>query len=51
MPMIPVTLPDGDSIWLTSGGQNELIKALLEEFCPRYTPGGQIIYIGDAEKS
>jgi adenine-specific DNA-methyltransferase len=48
MPMIPVILPDGDKLMLSSGGQNELIKKIIEEFCPRYTPGGKLIYIGDA---
>jgi adenine-specific DNA-methyltransferase len=48
MPMIPVTLLGGDRILLSSGGQNELIKRIIEEFCPRFTPGGKIIYIGDA---
>ena len=48
MPMIPVTLPDGEKILLSSGGQNELIKSIVEDFCPRYTPGGRLIYIGDA---
>jgi adenine-specific DNA-methyltransferase len=48
MPMIPVTLPGGESILLSSGGQNELIKQIIEEFCPRFTPGGKVVYIGDA---
>ncbi|MCC6147870.1 MAG: Eco57I restriction-modification methylase domain-containing protein [Anaerolineaceae bacterium] len=48
MPMIPITLPDGEKLMLSSGGQNELIKKIVEEFCPRYTPGGKLIYIGDA---
>ena len=48
MPMIPVNLPNGEKLLLSSGGQNELIKQVIEEFCPRYTPGGNIIYIGDA---
>jgi adenine-specific DNA-methyltransferase len=48
MTMMPVTLPDGGTILLSSGGQNELIKKIVEEFCPRFTPGGKIIYIGDA---
>jgi adenine-specific DNA-methyltransferase len=50
LPMIPVTLPGGDKIMLSKGGQNELIKSVIEEFCPRFTPGGQVIYIGDAGK-
>jgi adenine-specific DNA-methyltransferase len=48
LPFIPVTLPDGRSIQLSSGGQNELIKSVVEQFCPRFTPGGIVLYIGDA---
>jgi adenine-specific DNA-methyltransferase len=48
MSLIPVTLPNGEKIMLSSGGQNELIKDVIENFCPRYTPGGKVIYIGDA---
>ena len=48
MPMIPVTLPGGERILLSSGGQNDLIKKIVEDFCPRFTAGGQIVYIGDA---
>ncbi|MDY7021552.1 MAG: BsuBI/PstI family type II restriction endonuclease [Cyanobacteriota bacterium] len=48
LPQIPVTLPDGRSIQLSSGGQNNLIKEILENFCPRFTPGGIILYVGDA---
>jgi adenine-specific DNA-methyltransferase len=48
MSMIPVTLPGGENLMLTSGGQNELIKHIVEEFCPRFTPGGKVVYIGDA---
>lgn len=45
---IPVRLPDGTSIALSSGGQNPLLKRVIEEFCPRFTPGGSVIYVGDA---
>lgn len=48
IPMIPVALPDGNNLFLSSGGQNTLIKKIVEEFCPRFTPGGKIVYIGDA---
>jgi len=48
MPMIPVSLPDGSELLLSSGGQNSLIKDIIEKFCPRYTPGGAIVYVGDA---
>ncbi len=26
-----------------------LIKTVVEEFCPRFVPGGTVVYIGDAE--
>lgn len=46
--MIPVTLPDGRVVKITSGGQNELIKTIVEDFCPRFTKGGEVLYLGDA---
>ncbi|MCL2667414.1 MAG: restriction endonuclease [Micrococcales bacterium] len=45
---IPLTLPDGAGIALSPGGQNVLLKAMVEEFCPRFTPGGRVLYIGGA---
>src|ERR1700730_14511891 len=45
---IPVTLPDGSEVTLTPGGQNILIKQMLEGFCTRFTPCGTVIYVGDA---
>ena len=48
--LIPVTLLDGTEVELTPGGQNVLLKLIVEEFCARWTPGGQILYIGDAGK-
>jgi type II restriction enzyme len=48
MALIAVTLPDGQEIGLTPGGQNLLIAKILEDFCPRYTPGGSVLYLGDA---
>jgi len=45
---IPVTLPGGDAVTLTPGGQNQLLKLAIEEFCPRFTPGGHVLYVGDA---
>ncbi|MGV0024022.1 BsuBI/PstI family type II restriction endonuclease [Phormidesmis priestleyi] len=46
--LIPVNLPNGQAIQLSSGGQNLLIKDILEKFCPRFTPGGIVLYVGDA---
>ncbi len=49
MARVPVTLPDGKQVALSPGGQNPLIKAIIEEFCERFAPGGVVVYIGDTE--
>lgn len=46
---VPVTLPDGKTVALSPGGQNPLIKAIIEDFCPHFVPGGLVAYIGDTE--
>jgi hypothetical protein len=46
---VPVTLPDGSHVALSPGGQNPLIKSIVEVFCPAFAPGGYIVYIGDTE--
>jgi hypothetical protein len=46
---VPVTLPDGSKVALSPGGQNPLIKGIIEQFCPAFAPGGVVIYIGDTE--
>jgi hypothetical protein len=46
---VPVTLHDGSKVALSPGGQNPLIKAIIEQFCPAFAPGGVVIYIGDTE--
>ncbi len=46
---IPVQLPTGRSITISPGGQDPLIKTVIEEFCPRFVPGSTVVYIGDAE--
>ena len=51
MEMIPVTLPDGTELSLTPGGQNDLVKEIIEGFAPRFVPGGHVIYVGDAGAS
>lgn len=51
MNKVPVELPDGTGVTLSAGGQNVLIKDMVEEFCPRYAPGGQVLYIDDTDHS
>ena len=48
MTLIPVTLPNGEELKLTAGGQNELIKYIIEDLCSRYLPGGVVVYMDDA---
>ncbi|MFQ5745073.1 MAG: BsuBI/PstI family type II restriction endonuclease [Acidobacteriota bacterium] len=50
MEWLPLTLAPGKKILLSPGGQNVLIKQVIEEFCPRFTPGGKPVYVGDTEK-
>ncbi len=47
MQMIPVQFMEGGSIELTPGAHNELIKAVIEDFAPRFTPEGRVVYVGD----
>jgi hypothetical protein len=46
---VPVKLPSGNIIALSPGGQNPLIKAIIEQFCPRFAPGASVVYVGDTE--
>lgn len=50
MKRLPVTLPGGQAITLSAGGQNVLITEIIENFCAYFTPGGRILYIGDADE-
>lgn len=49
MNRIPITLPNGKPFNLSPGGQNILIKKMIEEFCPQFTPGAEVLYVGDAD--
>ncbi len=46
---VPVTLPDGSQVALSPGGQNPLIKAIIERICSAFAAGGVVLYIGDTE--
>ncbi len=48
MDRIPLTLPNGAEFTLSPGGQNVLLKSMVEDFCALYTPGGEVLYVGDA---
>jgi len=47
MRLIPVRLPSDTRIELSPGGQNPLIQAIIEQFCSRFTPDAQVLYVGD----
>lgn len=47
---IPVKLPGGMEFTLGGGGQNVLIKQMIDDFCAYFIPGGDVLYIGDADE-
>jgi len=50
MRRIPVILAPGKKVKLSAGSQNVLVKKVLDDFCPLFTPGGRICYVGDTRK-
>jgi adenine-specific DNA-methyltransferase len=49
MARIPLRIQGNKEVTLSPGGQNELIAEIVEQFCPRFTPGAVPLYIGDAD--
>ncbi|MCJ7533465.1 MAG: hypothetical protein MUO64_20880 [Anaerolineales bacterium] len=49
MRRLPVKLANGQEIRLSPGGQNVLVKKIIDDFCPLFTPGGHVIYVGDTQ--
>ena len=50
MSLIPIRLPSGENITFSPGKHNQLQKAIIEEFLPRYGYGCEVLYVGDAAK-
>jgi type II restriction enzyme len=44
---VSVVVAPGHEVKLSPGAHNDLFKAIIEEFCPRFTPGGRVLYVGD----
>ncbi len=44
---IPLQIAEGKKITLSPGEHSELIRAIIEEFGPRFAPGSVLIYAGD----
>ena len=47
---VPITLPDGQELRLSPGKHNEVQKAIVEDFAPRFAPGSELLYMGDTAK-
>lgn len=44
---VPVRIALGQVISLSPGEHSELMKAIIEEFAPRFAPGSALVYAGD----
>lgn len=44
---IPVEIAPGKKVTLSPGEHSELIRAVIEEFAPRFAPGSALVYAGD----
>lgn len=49
MQKVPVTLPGGIALRLSPGPHNDLQKAIIEEFLPRFSHGAHVLYVGDTD--
>ena len=48
--MVPLRATPGTEVLLSPGKHSAPIKALCEEFGPRFVPGGELVYAGDTGK-
>ena len=44
---LPVEIAPGQQITLSPGEHSELIRAIIEDFAPRFAPGSVLVYVGD----
>lgn len=44
---IPVRIASDHTLSLSAGEHNELLRAIIEEFAPRFAPASHLIYMGD----
>ena len=47
-PKVPLRLPGGIEVGLAGGAHNDLQRAIVTEFLPRFAPNAQVLYIGDS---
>jgi type II restriction enzyme len=48
--LIPVKLSNGKIIKLSAGKHNEVQRAIIQMFAPRFSKGAEILYLGDTTK-
>jgi len=48
LPKESMRLPNGNRLELSAGGQNSLIKSVVEEFIPRFVRQASLLLLGDA---
>jgi hypothetical protein len=47
MNRVPLRLAEDQELFLSPGNHSRLIRNVVEEFAPRFVPGGRFIYVGD----
>lgn len=50
MERVPIQIGEDKTILLSPGGQNILVEQVIKEFAPRFTPGADLIYVGDTDE-
>lgn len=45
--LVPVKTAPGKEIHISPGEHSDLIRSVIEDFAPRFVPGGTLIYVGD----
>jgi adenine-specific DNA-methyltransferase len=50
MKRIPIEVAPGKKITLSPGGQNDLVKKIVKDFCEQFTAGGALAYVGDTDE-
>ena len=48
--LIPVVVSTGATFALSPGEHSDLIRAVIENFAPRFAPGSKLVYAGDTGK-
>jgi hypothetical protein len=49
MHRVPVVIKAGSQVSMSPGEHSALTKKILEEFCERFVPGAEVVYVGDTE--